>query len=217
MRVYLLAGLTLVFSTTLLAAPTTKKAASQPAGESDGSGPRAALLLMDKMTQPGKPETALPFYHVTATRERVFANHLAEMDAALATLHKSAANKFGKAAADVLVKAADGTTVADINAAKIRVDGDRAKVWFSGDLPTEMVRVGDDWRISVKQWVRGAKNLPALRSSFSKLASRVNDVAKGIETGRYATADAARTEIEKAKKEAFQGSADEDDDDDDDE
>jgi hypothetical protein len=213
MRVYLLAGLLSLFSFGLIAAPTTKKADTQPSGDADGSGPRAALLLMDKMTQPGKPETALPFYHVTATRERVFANHLAEMDAALASLHKSASAKFGKPAADTLVKAADGTTVADINAAKIRVEGDRAKVWFSSDVPTEMVRVGDEWRISVKQWVRGSKNLPALRGSFTKLASGVNDIAKGIDSGRYGTPSAAKAALEKAKKEAFRGSDGDDDDD----
>src|SRR5687768_6048649 len=166
----------LFLSSSLLAAPATKKSATQPTGETDGSGPRAALLLMDKMTLPGKPETALPFYHATATRERVFANHLAEMDAALASLHKAAGAKFGRDAADALVKIVNGTTIADINAARITVEGDKAEVWFNeGGGRTRMVRVGDEWKISVKQWVRGVQDLPAFRNKLGKLATRVND------------------------------------------
>jgi hypothetical protein len=204
MRVYLALTFSLLLTTNLVAAPTTKKTSTQPSGETDGSGPRAALLLMDKVTIPGKPETALPFYHTTATRERVFANHLAEMDSALASLHKAATAKFGRDAADNLIKIVNGTTVADINAARITVDGSSAQVWFKDSSgPTEMVRVGDEWKISVKQWVRGVQNLPSLRSSLAKLATRVNDVAKGIEGGRHTSKEAAETDLRKAKDEAF--------------
>jgi hypothetical protein len=159
---------------------------------------------MDKMTTPGRPESALPFYHATATRERVFAKHLAEMDAAMAGLHKAATAKFGKGAADELVKAVDGTTVAEINSAKIEVSGDRAKVWFKGaDEPTTMVRVGDEWKISLKEWVRGVENLPGLRAAYTKLAGTVNEAAKGIEAGKYSSAEKMKGELEKAKGEAF--------------
>jgi hypothetical protein len=156
------------------------------------------------MTVAGKPETALPFYHVTATRERVFAKHLSEMDAALTHLHKAASAKFGKEAADDVVKAANGTTVPEINSARIEVNGDQAKVWFKDNPePTTMVRVGDEWKISVKEWVRGAKDLPAFRGSLSKMADKVNQIAKGIESGRYSSAQSAKTELVKAKGEAF--------------
>ena len=198
----------------LVAAPATQKASTRAVGESDGSGPRAALLLMDKMTLPGKPETALPFYHATATRERVFAKHLAEMDAALTYLHKVAAAKFGKEAADDVIKSANGTTVPEINAARIEVSGDTAKVWFKDNSqPTTMVRVGDEWKISVKEWVRGARDLPAFRGALTKLAGKVNEIAKGIESGRYASAQSAKKELIKAKAEAFgkEGDADESD------
>jgi hypothetical protein len=196
----------------LIAAPATQKAATRAAGESDGSGPRAAQLLMDKMTLPGKPETALPFYHVTATRERVFAKHLSEMDVALTYLHKAAAVKFGKEAADDVTKAANGTTVPEINAARIEVNGDKAKVWFKDNPePTTMVRVGDEWKISVKEWVRGVKDLPTFRGSLSKLAGKVSEIAKGIESGRYGSAESAKKELTKAKAEAF-GKGQEDDD-----
>jgi hypothetical protein len=171
---------------------------------------------MDKMTQAGKPETALPFYHTTATRERVFAKHLSEMDAALTYLHKAAATKFGKESADDVVKSADGTTVPEINAAKIEVSGDKAKVWFKDNpQPTTMVRVGDEWKISVKEWVRGAKDLPAFRGTLTKMAGKVNEVAKGIESGRYGSAASAKKELERAKTDAFgKAGADEADDDD---
>jgi hypothetical protein len=215
MRVHLASGLVLFLAIQLVAAPATRKTSTQPSGETDGSGPRAALLLMDKVTIPGKPETALPFYHTTATRERVFANHLAEMDSALASLHKAATAKFGRDAADALVKIVNGTTVADINAARITVDASNAQVWFKDSSgPTEMVRVGDEWKISVKQWVRGVQNLPSLRRSLAKLATRVNDVAKGIEGGRHTSKDATEKELRKAKDEAFPKAAaapDEDD------
>ena len=204
MRVTVTISAVLFTAATLLAAPATKPASTRPAGESDGSGPRAALLLRDKLTMPGKPETALPFYHATATRERVFARHLAERDAAVASLHKSATAKFGKAAADAIVQPVNGTTVPEINAARIEVAGDQAKVWFQDHSePTVMVRVGEEWKISVKERVRRAENLPALRGSFSKLAARVNDIAKGIETGRYASPEAAKNELAKAQKEVF--------------
>ena len=193
-----------VYSVDLLGAPATNRAATKAAGDSDGSGPRAALLLMEKMTQAGKPESALPFYHVTATRERVFAKHLAEMDAALAWLHKAAGAKFGKGAADELVKVVNGTTVSEINSARIEVSGDRAKVWFKdAGEPTTMVRVGDEWKISLKEWVRGIEDLPGLRASYTKLAGKVNEVAKGVEGGRYSSADKAKAELTKAKEEAF--------------
>ena len=215
MRAYAIATVVALISTTLLAAPTTKKTSTQPAGDSDGSGPRAALLLMDKMTVPGKPETALPFYHATATRERVFASHLAEMDAALASLHKAGAAKFGRDAGDSLIKIVNGTTVAEINAARISVEGDKARVWFKeGSGPTEMVRVGDEWKLSVKQWVRGVQNLPAFRGSIAKLATKVNDVAKGIENGKYTSREAVEKELKKAKDESFSKTAGADDDDD---
>jgi hypothetical protein len=208
MRTAVIVAVFFVAGSSVVAAPATKTSSTKPAGESDGSGPRAALLLMDKMTVPGKPQTALPFYHVTATRERILANHLAEMDAALAYLHKSSTAKFGKDAADSLVKLVNGTTVAEINAARIQVEGNTAQVWFKDSKePTTLVRVGDEWKISVKQWVRGVQNLPGLRSALSKLAGKVNEISKGIESGRYATTDAAASDLKKAKEEAFEKKA----------
>jgi hypothetical protein len=177
------------------------------APKDDGSGPRAALLLYDKLVGPNEADKAMGLYHATATRERALAAALANCDGALANLHKKALDKWGAAAADRLVQALDGTTVDQINAAKIDVAGDTAVIRIDGsNNPTTMVRVNGEWKISVKSIARQVStNLKNVRKSLAKTAAAANDVATKIEGGQLATADAAERVLKKAYAEAFRG------------
>lgn len=197
----------LAFVTLIAALPIL---AATPASQ-DGSAPRAALLLYDKLVGPNQSDKALGLYHATTTRERALAGSLANLDGALANLHHQAAKKFGKPAADGLVRTLDGVTVADINAAKITVTGDTAAVTFpASDHPTAMVRVGDEWKISVKSLVQNLRSRPRdFRKSLAKLATAANQTAAKIEQGQHSTSDGARKELRAAYRSAF-GRPDED-------
>ena len=173
----------------------------------DGSGPRAALLMYDKLVGPGEAAKAAGLYHATTTRERAMATALAEVDGGLADLHHAARAKFDRAAADDLVRVLDGVTAADINAAKIEVDGDRAAVTFpASNSPTVMVRVGDEWRISVKALVQKLRSNPrAFRRALGRVAAAASGAAAKIRQGQYATPAAAKEPLEKEYRAAFGG------------
>ena len=191
-----------------LAAPAASPATTRAA--EDGSGPRAALLLYDKLVGPKEAEKAAGLYHATTTRERAMAAALAEVDGGLADLHHAAREKWGRGAADELVRVLDGVTAADINAAKIEVDGDRAAVTFpASNSPTVMVRVGDEWRISVKALLQKMRASPrALRRGLAKVAAAASNAAAKIRQGQYATPAAVKGQLEKEYRRAF-GAAEE--------
>src|SRR5712672_4511913 len=78
-------------------------ARAKPTPIEDGSGPRAALLMYDKLVGPNESEKALPLYYATTTRERALAALLAKCDGALANLHKKAADKVRPDIADAML------------------------------------------------------------------------------------------------------------------
>jgi hypothetical protein len=179
---------------TLAAAPST-----------DPSGPRAALLLYDKLVGPNDTDKALGLYHATTTRERALAQSLATVDGALANLHAQAEKKFDRATADDLVRTLDAVTPDDINAAKIEVTGDTAAVTFpTSQSPTTMIRVAGEWKISVKALVQNLKSNPrTFRKSLAKVAAAANDIATKIQDGQFTTPEAAKKQLESAYRTAF--------------
>ncbi|HEY7118239.1 MAG TPA: hypothetical protein VH475_16750 [Tepidisphaeraceae bacterium] len=189
-----------LLTTAVAAAPKTSTAPAD-----DGSGPRAALLMYDKLVGPNQTDKALGLYYTTSTRERALANALATVDGALANLHKSATARFGKETADDFVRAVDGTTVAEINAAKIQVTGDTASVSFPGSSrPTTMIRVNGEWKIAVKALAQELQSNPrSFRAGLAKLASGINQVADKIAQGQYTKSDAAKKQLLESYKAAF--------------
>jgi hypothetical protein len=186
-----------LLSLPVLAAPKSSR------GDEDGSGPRAALLMYDKIVGPNEADKALGLYQATTTREKALAAALAKCDGALSNLHQKAEAKFGAAVADKLVQALDGTTRDEINEAKISVAGDAATVVFPrSSNPTTMVRVDRDWRISVKSIAQQVGNLRGLRKALGRVAGAANDVATKIEQGQV-NADAAEKALKSAYAEAF--------------
>src|SRR5437667_3691677 len=93
-----------------------------PKSSDDGSGPRAALLMYDKLVGPNDADRAIGLYYTSNTRERALAGVLAKLDGAVANLRKKAADKFGQDAADAMIRSIDATTAEDINQAKITVN-----------------------------------------------------------------------------------------------
>src|SRR5205823_13985243 len=105
-------------STPLVIAPL---ALAKPKPVEDGSGPRAALLMSDKLVRPNESDKALPLYYATTTRERALAALLAKCDGALANHQKEAADKFSPDIAAAMIPSVDATTAEDMNAPKIAV------------------------------------------------------------------------------------------------
>jgi hypothetical protein len=177
----------------------------RPTQNEDGSGPRAALLMYDKMVGPNEVDKALPLYFANTTRERALAAILAKCDGALANLHKIATDKYGKETADAMIRSIDGTTADDINAAKITVTGDQAYVAFPNSAhPTEMIRVNGEWKISVKALVQDLPgNLRDFRKALTQIATAVNQTAAKISEGQYTNADEPSKQLLEAYKAAF--------------
>ena len=188
---------------TLLLSLPTLAATTRPS--TDPSGPRAALLLYDKLVGPNQTDKALGLYHATTTRERALAQSLATVDGALANLHTQAEKKFDRATADDLVRTLDAVTPDDINAADIKVTDDTAAVTFpSSQTPTTMVRVNGEWKISVKALVQNLKSNPRnFRKSLARVAAAANDIATKIQDGQFTTPNAAKTQLQSAYRTAF--------------
>jgi hypothetical protein len=180
-------------------------ASAKPKPNEDGSAPRAALLMYDKMVGPNETEKALPLYYTTSTRERALAAVLAKCDGALANLRKQATDKFGPEVADSMLRAVDATTTDDINAAKISVAGDTAAVLFpNAARPTMMVKVNGEWRISVKSLLQDLKISPRIfRQALNKVATAANQTAAKIQEGQYTTAEDAGKNLLDLYKSAF--------------
>jgi hypothetical protein len=192
-----------VFLIGLMLLPSVVLAA--PKSSDDGSGPRAALLMYDKLVGPNDADKAIGLYYASNTRERVLAAVLAKLDGAVANLRKKAADKFGQDAADAMIRSIDATTADDINQAKITVNGDTATVLFPhATSPSSMVRVNGEWKLSLKPWFRDVRSSPRdLRKSLARLASSTNEIAGKIEQGQYSKAADATNRLQEAFKAAF--------------
>lgn len=177
-------------------------------GAEEGSGPRAALLTYDEMVGPHEAEKAQELYYAATTRERALATAFGRIDGALANLRVQAKAKYGADVADAMLRAVKATTTSDIKAAKIKVTGDTASVSYPGnDLPTDMVRVNGEWRISVRGMLRGPDaSAKSLREALVKLTKAVDRVADKIEQGKYSGAEEASKELLTAYGEIFKGS-----------
>jgi hypothetical protein len=180
-------------------------ALAAPKSSDDGSGPRAALLMYDKLVGPDDADKAIGLYHTTNTRERALAAVLAKLDGSVANLRKKAADKFGQDAADAMIRSIDATTADDINQAKITVNGDTATVLFPhATTPSSMVRVNGEWKLSLRPWFRDLRSSPRdLRKSLARLASSTNEIAGKIEQGQYSKAADAASKLQEAFKAAF--------------
>lgn len=178
---------------------------ARPRATEDGSAPRAALLMYDKMVGPNETEKALPLYYAAATRERALAAVLAKCDGAVANLRLRATEKFGAKAADAMLHIVNASTTDDINRAKIAVAGDTAEVLFpEAEAPTLMVRVKGEWKISVKDILQNIKANPrAFRQSMAKVAVVVNQAAEKIQEGQYTSAQDASKQLRKAYRAAL--------------
>lgn len=174
------------------------------AANEDGSAPRAALLMYDKMVGPNEVDKALPLYYATSTREAALAEVLAKCDGALANLHKKATDKFGHTIADKLLHDVDATVTEDINAAKVEVKGDKAEVTFpDASSPVTMVRINGEWKISVKSLAQGIEDPRKFRKAFTQLAKLVNDVAEKIGGGQLGNPDDASKKLVEGYKAIF--------------
>jgi hypothetical protein len=196
--------LTLLLATPALAAPKSNTS-------NDPSGPRAALLMYDKLVGPKESEKALPLYYATNTRERALAAVFARLDGALANLRKKAADKFGQEPADTLIRTVNATTAEDINNAKIQVNGDTASVLFpNSENPNMMIRVNGEWKLSVKAVFKDLRGAPKdFRTALSKLTTACNQIAAKIEQGQYSSVEQPTKDLGEAYKKAFASTSEE--------
>jgi hypothetical protein len=178
---------------------------AKPRPTEDGSAPRAALLMYDKMVGPNEADKALPLYYATNTRERALAEVLAKCDGAIANLRAQAAEKFTPQAADDLIRAVDATTTSDINAARIQVTGDTASVMFPGSSrPTQMIRVKGEWKIALKPLFQDLRLTPhAFRQGFLHLAASTNQIAEKIKDGQFSSPAEAQKQLKEKYANAF--------------
>jgi hypothetical protein len=172
----------------------------------DPSGPRAALLMYDKLVQgPKDTEKALGLYQTTTTRDRALATALANCDTALANLRATATAKFDREVADAMLHVVYGTTTKDINEAQITVHGDTATVRYP-DFPdaATMVRVDGEWKISVRAILNKPGSKPAAyRKALAQIAKSINGIAAKIEQGQYVHAEDASKALAEAQQAAF--------------
>jgi hypothetical protein len=181
-----------------------KKPVTTPAN--DASGPRAALLLYDKLVAgPNDADKALGLYHTTTTRDRALAAAMANCDAALANLRAKATAKYDRDVADAMLHVVYGTTTKDINEARITVDGDTATVHYP-DFPdaATMVRVDGEWKVSIRAILNKSSSKPAAyRKALAKVAKSINEIAAKIEQGQYADPEDASKALTQAQQAAF--------------
>lgn len=171
--------------------------AADPKANDPAAAVRATLHKYDKLVGPHEAHKALPFYHVTNTRERATAETLARVDGALAYLRQVAGAKYGKDMAEAMLKSVYATTPDDIDGAKIDVAGDVATIRFpDSDSPSTMVRVNGEWRLSVKAMLKSVGGRPsAFRKSIDRITKAANDVANRIQQNQYRDPESAAKDL----------------------
>ena len=132
-----------------------KSETTQPGDAGAFGTPKGALRAYDAALPSGGMNAATEAYYATTDAERKAADAMAKIDLITSKLQQQTRQKFGSAAADIILHAARNTTDKDLNDAAVKTDGDHATVDFDSNMqPVPMIQVDGKWRISMQKVVQ---------------------------------------------------------------
>jgi len=180
---------------------------SKPADSA--KSPKETLKEEDAAARAGNLDQDLAFYRATSEQEKKLAQAIAEADVALARLQKAVEQKFGKELGVAVVHAAGAQDVGDIDAAKEKVNGDKATIeWKRKDSqPLTMIKVDGKWMISRSDLVEGmdAKEVGGLTDAMRQLTAQLGFIAQRVEQGKYRSGEGVRDRIQELTNQLFSG------------
>ena len=190
---------------------------TQPASIESGS-PRSALLEFNKTMHNGDGNSLHDLLLASNPTEEQIAKQIVDSATALAELTKNAADKFGPEAAHAAFGDPGAIVkMADENVAKSTetVTGDTAVVSLnrSGQGTMTLKKVDGKWKIAVGDLVKNVDpaTLQKMMKSMDSGNAIVKQMAADIGSGKYPTADAAKTvlddKINEVKAEAREASS----------
>jgi hypothetical protein len=192
-------------STTAPSAQAPATAAPQASVPVDSTTPRGALKLLSVAIDRGDTAAVRTLMHTTSVAERSVVNALAARVESLVVLRQAATERFGEAGSTAMfgdMRAQLEQSQRMIDRAAEQVTNERAIVDPGGagnphDV-VHLVKVDGQWKIAVSEMAAGLSEQELQeRAQDAELFGRVSkEVAGEIKSGKHATPDDARRELE---------------------
>lgn len=171
--------------------------------------PKEMLKDEDAAARAGNVERDLSFYRATDEKEKKLADAIAHADVELAHLQKAVEQKFGKELGQAVVHAAGAQDLDDVEAANVKIEGDKATVeWKRKDSqPLSLVKVDGKWKISLSDLLQGmdAQEVGKLTDAMQQLSKQLTFISTRVEQGKYRSGEGVRDRIEELTNELFNG------------
>jgi hypothetical protein len=173
-------------------------ATSRPAVPADPSTPRGALKALATAMTAGDADAIQRLLLANTPTEQRMVGLMSDMAVSIAQLNKAMIGRFGrKPAAAVLGGDPDETmarSLADLDAATERIDGDTATVGTVSQSFTLKKTANGEWRIAVSEMSKDTTSAQVEEKAtvLSGQMKAMHEITTGIAAGKYATAaDAA--------------------------
>ena len=194
-----IATLAIAFTFTVIAPVRLRAdATSRPAVPADPSTPRGALKALATAMTAGDADTIKRLLLAGTPTEQRMVSLMSDMAVSIAQLNKAMIGRFGrKPASAVLGGDPDETlarSLADLDAATERIDGDTATVGTVSQSFMLKKAANGEWRIAVSEMSKDTTSAQVEEKAtvLSGQMKAMHEITTGIADGKYATAaDAA--------------------------
>lgn len=163
--------------------------------------PLEAMRQFDAEARAGDLDQVVRAYFAVDEPQRRFARTCAEADIALARLQQSATDRFGRLAGEDAIHAAGQQTLADLEAAKIEVQGNQATiVWADGSDPLMLIFVEGRWCVSIDSLTQRLTppEVSRLGRKVHRLSQAIRQISARVESGDFKTADDLKQHVSTA-------------------
>ena len=164
----------------------------------DPSTPRGALRTFSAAMRDGDAATIKRMFYAPTAAEKKMVACVADQAAAFAKLHQAAVKAYGDEEARRFTQDSDTASaeaMARIDSAEITVNGDAATVTYKDQpqMPFLLKKVDGDWKLLTSSLGRPADpaDLDQQLAELSLQAAIVREIADGIQSGKFPTADKA--------------------------
>ena len=198
---FLIVGAALACVSIAMGAPTTGPT-TQPTtrAAADLSTPAGSLRALAVALGEGDAQTIEGLFIVKTPQQKRMLQAIAEMAQAVANLRQAAVAAYGWDEADKHqlgpdIEASTAQALADIDAAEITINGDRAAVRYLDDKnsPKILKKVGDVWKVPIEQ-LGTPDDEAALDQRLADLAAQARlarEITEQIAAGKLPTAEKA--------------------------
>jgi hypothetical protein len=175
--------------------------------------PLEAMRQFDAEARAGNLDRVVRAYFAVDEPQRRFARTCAEADIALAQLQQSVTDRFGRLAGEDAIHAAGQQTLADLQAAKIDVQGNQATItWADGSDPLALIFVEGRWCVSIDSLTQKLTppEVSRLGRKIHRLSEAIRQISARVETGDFKTADELTQHVSTATDQILAGADDND-------